>query len=270
MNLTNEATLAIGSAGSTNGITVTGALVLSTSSGNITQSQIAKVGGTSSFRTSASGATITLSKANLLRGAVSLNTTGTNGDASLTNDLAGGLILGASNVGGNLTVVSTLGNLTQSGSTSLTVSGTSSFTTSGSNATITLTNAANALTGAVALNGNGNASLTNSVSGTGTVLAASTVGGNLTVTGLDAFGITQTGALMVSGASSFTDTAGGRRSNLSTSTNALTGAVALNGNGNASLTNSVSGTGTVLAASTVGGNLTVTGLDTFGITQTGA
>src|SRR5262249_35266212 len=119
--------------------------------------------------TSGTNATIALNNANLLSGAVSLNTSGSGGNASLTNNVA--TQLAASNVGGNLTVVSTLGNLTQSGA--LTVSGTSSFTTSGTNATITLTNASNALSGAVSLNtsgSSGNASLTNNVA---TQLAAS-------------------------------------------------------------------------------------------------
>ncbi len=56
--------------------------------GNLTQSGVLTVGGTSSFTTSASNATITLGSANLLTGAVSLTTTGSSGNASLTNDLA--------------------------------------------------------------------------------------------------------------------------------------------------------------------------------------
>jgi hypothetical protein len=97
-------------------------------------------------------------------------------------------VLGASNVGGNLTVTDSVGNLTQSGV--LTVGGTSSFTTSAANATITLNNT-NLLTGAVSLNTSGtsgNAQLTNAVA---TVLGASTLGGNLTV---------QTDSISVSGA----------------------------------------------------------------------
>ena len=135
------------------------------------------VAGTSSFTTSANNATITLTNAgNLLTGAASLNTIGT-GSASLTNNLAGGLVLGTSSIGGALTVVSTLGNLTQTGV--LTVGTTSSFTTSAPDATITL-NSANLLTGAASLNtaGTGSASLTNAKA---TVLGASNVGGNLTV-----------------------------------------------------------------------------------------
>src|SRR5260370_40264551 len=86
------------------------------------------VAGTSSFTTSATDATITLTSANLLSGAASLTTSGANGNASLTNAKA--TVLGASNVGGNLTVTDTVGNFTQNGV--LTVGGTSSFTTSGS------------------------------------------------------------------------------------------------------------------------------------------
>src|SRR5262249_37298642 len=109
------------------------------------------------------------------------------GNASLTNAKA--TVLGASNVGGNLTVTDSVGNLTQSGM--LTVGGTSSFTTSATDATITRTNAGNALTGAVSLNTSGtggNAQLTNALA---TVLGASTLGGNLTV---------QTDSISVSGA----------------------------------------------------------------------
>ena len=103
-----------------------------------------------------------------MTGAASLTTSGANGNASLTNNQA--TVLGASSVGGNLTVVSTLGNLTQSGV--LTVTGTSSFTTAATDATITL-NSANLLTGAASLTtsgANGNASLTNAKA---TVLGAS-------------------------------------------------------------------------------------------------
>ena len=141
--------------------------------GNLTQTGVLTVTGTSSFTTSAADATITLNSANLLTGAASLNTNGAAGNASLTNAMAGGLILGASNVGSNLTVMSTLGNLTQTGV--LTVAGTSSFTTSATNADIILTGA-NLLTGAVSLNtvgATGNASLTNNVAG-GLVLGTST------------------------------------------------------------------------------------------------
>src|SRR5215813_7982259 len=116
--------------------------------GNLTQTGALTVAGTSSFTTSATDATITLTNTgNLLTGAASLNTSGASGNASLTNNRA--TVLGASNVGGNLAVTDRVGNLTQGGV--LTVGGTSSFTTSATDATITLTNNSNALTGAVSL-----------------------------------------------------------------------------------------------------------------------
>ena len=94
-------------------------------------------------------------------------------------------MLGASNVGGNLTVTDTLGNLTKTGCYA--VARTSSFTTSAANTTMTL-NSANLLTGAVALSTNGatgDASLTNAKA---TVLDTTNIGGNLTVT--DSVGVT--------------------------------------------------------------------------------
>ena len=101
------------------------------------------VTGASSFTTSAANTAIALTNAgNLLTGAVSLNTSGAAGTLQLTNGSA--TVLGASNVGGSLTVTDTVGNLTQTAA--LTVGGTSSFTTSAANATITLTNIGNQLT----------------------------------------------------------------------------------------------------------------------------
>src|SRR5208282_5549643 len=150
---------------------VSGNLVVVNMTGNLTQSGALTVAGTSSFTNVAPNGTIVLeNSANALTGAVSLNTTGAGGDASLTNDAAGGTVLGTSSVGGNLSVLQFGGNLTQSGA--LTVGGTSSF--AAANGTIVLTNAANALSGAVSLVtvGSplvGNASLTNDAAG-GTVL----------------------------------------------------------------------------------------------------
>jgi len=46
------------------------------------------VTGTSTFTTSAANATITLTQANLFTGAVSMNTNGASGNASLTNNQA--------------------------------------------------------------------------------------------------------------------------------------------------------------------------------------
>ncbi|HZK90680.1 MAG TPA: filamentous hemagglutinin N-terminal domain-containing protein, partial [Stellaceae bacterium] len=247
-------------------------LTVEDTTGSISQTGALTVSGGgvgASFKTDAANQTIMLNGAtNVLSVPVTLNTAG--GDASLTN--SGGTNLAASTIHGNLSVEDTTGNISQSGT--LTVTGTSSFTTDTSTKTIAL-NTTNALTGAVSLTTNGadaNASLSNSVSGTGTVLGTSMVGGGLTVTDSDAFGITQTGALTVGGTSSFTaKTAAGSEINL-TAANALTGAITLdNGTqtGGVSLSNAVTGTGTVLASVKTGGNLTVTDGDAFGITQSG-
>ena len=260
VNFTDSIGLSIGAVAGTNGVTAT-TLTLLDSGGNISQTQVISVTGTSSFTTSASNATIALNSANALAGAVSLNTSGTSGNASLTNNQA--TQLGASNVGGNLIIIDSIGSLTQSGV--LTVGGTSSFTTSASNATIALTQA-NLLTGAVSLNTNGttgNASLTNNQA---TVLGASTVNGNLIV--IDSIGnLTQSGVLTVTGTSSFTTSASNATITLG-SANLLTGAVSLNTSGttgNASLTNNKA---TQLGASNVGGNLII--IDSTGnLTQTG-
>src|SRR5262249_27228458 len=156
--------------------------------------------------------------------------------------------LAASSIGRNLVVTDRIGNLTQTGA--LTVAGTSSFTTSAANATITLNNA-NLLTGAASLNTSGtggDASLTNAKA---TVLAASNIGGNLTVT--DKVGnLLQTGGLTVAGTSSFTTSATDATITLTNTGNLLTGAASLNTSGtggNASLTNNRA---TVLEASNVG------------------
>jgi hypothetical protein len=126
----------------------------------------------------------------------------------------------------------------------LTVGGASSFSAI---TTIDLASSPNQLTGAVALNAGGNASLRNELS---TTLAASTVGGNLTVT--SGSSLAESGVLTVTGTSSFT---GPTSIDLSTSINQLGGAVALLSTGDTALHNGVA---TTLATSTVGGNLRVT------------
>ncbi len=126
---------------------------------------------------------------NNFSGPVIFNNTGASNNVQFLNSnaLATNTILGASSIGGNLTVGAT-NPISQTGA--LTVGGTSSFT-AGSNAII-LTQA-NALTGAVSLNnsGNNNVTLTNSILLT---MGASNVGnGTLSLTGA---GITQIGAIV--------------------------------------------------------------------------
>ena len=244
---------------------VGGSLTVS-SAGNLTQTAtgILTVGGTSSFTTSVSGAAITLTNANLLTGAVSLNTSGASGNASLTNNLP--TQLDTSTVGGNLTVTDQTGALTQTAGI-LTVGGNSVFNNTDATAAGTITlNSANLLSGTVALNtaGSNAASLTNNLP---TQLDTSNVGGNLTVT--DQTGaLTQTaGILTVGGNSVFNNTDATAAGTITlNSANLLSGTVALNtaGSNAASLTNNLP---TQLDTSNVGGDLTVTD-QTGALTQT--
>jgi MBG domain (YGX type)/Repeats of unknown function (DUF5649) len=113
VSLTNARATVLGAS------TVGGNLTVTDTVGNLTQTGVLTVAGTSSFTTSGNNADIVLNNANLLAGAVSLNTTGTTGTASLTN--ASATILGASNVGGSLTVqtdsISVTGAVNASGQT---------------------------------------------------------------------------------------------------------------------------------------------------------
>ena len=127
-------------------------------------------------------------------GTVQLTTNGS-GNATVVNDA--GLTFAASTVGRNLVATATTGDILDSGV--LTVAGTSSFTTSQNNADITL-NDTNALTGTVALNTTG--STGNALVDNGTTalnLAASSVGGNLTLTSGHASGIIDSGTVTVGG-----------------------------------------------------------------------
>ena len=264
LSTTSDASITNNVATSLAASSVGGNLTIVDSTGNLTATGVLTVGGASSFTTTTTDATISLSTNNALTGAVTLNTTGTAGNASLTNHAA--TSLAASSIGGTLTVLDTAGNLSQAGA--LTVGGASSFTTTTTNATITLTSATNALSGGVTLGTTGatsSASLTNNVA---TSLAFASVQGTLTI--IDSTGnLSQTGALHVGGASSFTTTATDATITLTTAANTLTGAVTLGTtgtNGNVSLTNNVA---TSLAASTIGGTLTV--VDSTGnLSQAGA
>ncbi len=210
------------------------------SGGTITQAVGAIISGTTLTTSSVGGTTLT--RANTVSNFNATNIT--SGNISFTN--SGALnITGIAQSVGNLTIANT-GAITQSGA--MTVSGTSSFT-AGANP-ITLTTATNSLTGAITFSNSGSnaVQLTNNRA---TSLAASTVGQNLTITSVGA--ITQTGALVVPGTSSFT--AGANAITLG-SANSFTGAITLSNSGanNVSLTNSLA---TILAASTIGQNLTL-------------
>ena len=183
-------------------------------------------------------------------GTVQLTTNG-NGAATVVNDAR--LDFAASTVGGNLAATATTGNIVDSGV--LTVTGTSSFTTSQNNADIYLNNT-NAFTGAVSLNttgSSGHAIVDNGI--TALNLAASSVGGYLTLTSGHASGITDSGTVTVGGNLIATTDANNGVINLGTL--AVDGTVQLTTNGNGAAT-VVNDARLDFAASTVGGNLAAT------------
>jgi len=252
VSLTNSGNTVLGAS------SIGGGLTVDETTGGISENGVLTVTGISSFTTdNLTGRTIVLNATNNMNGAVSFTTNGAGGSVSLTNS---GTILGASNIGGDFTLLNTTGTITQTAA--LSVTGNSSFTTSSGAGAITL-NAANTFTGTLFFSGNGAVSLTNAASGSTQLLSGSHAGGVLTVSSQG--DVTESGPITVSGTSSFTSANG--NITLTDGNNALTGAVALNSsNGNSSLTDNVA---TKLAASTVGGNLTV--VDNVGnMTQTGA
>ncbi len=128
-------------------------------------------------------------------------------------------------MGNNLTIVSG-GALSQTGA--LVVPGTSTFSAGANAINLTTNGTSNSFTGAITLSNSGaNAvTLTNSIA---TVLAASTVGNNLTIT--SGGNISQTGTLVVPGTSSFG--AGAHAIDLTTNgaSNSFTGAITLSNSG---------------------------------------
>ena len=126
-------------------------LIATATTGNIVDSGVLTIAGTSSFTTSQNNADIILNNANAFTGTVALNTTGSSGNATVVD--ASGLNLAASTVGGNLIATATTGNIVDSGV--LTIAG-YFFIHHGCKITRTITlDLANVLTGTVALNTSG-------------------------------------------------------------------------------------------------------------------
>ena len=226
---------------------VGGNLVATAATGNMTDAATVTVGGNSTFGTSASGATITLDTL-AAAGVIIANTLGAAGNASITN--ATGVILGASSVGGNMTVVATTGNITDSGT--VTVGGNASYTTAQANDDIFVDQ--QAITGTVALSTNGAAADATITNASGIDFAASGIGRNLVATASTG-NITDGAAVTVGGNGSFTTS--GANADITLDAAAVTGSISVNtsgATGNASVTHA---TGVDLGASTVGGGLTV-------------
>ncbi|WP_322745273.1 CHAT domain-containing protein [Coleofasciculus sp. LEGE 07081] len=163
--------------------TISGDLIV-TANGNISDSDQLTVDGISNFTTTADGADIELDTL-AATGSITLNTTGLDGNAIVTNNQA--VNLNTSNIGGNLAVTAN-GNISDSGQ--VTVNGSSNFTTIADGADVELDTLA--ATGSINLNttgSDGNATLTNNQA---IDLGVSSVGGNLSVTAT-------TGAISTSG-----------------------------------------------------------------------
>ncbi|MEK9627603.1 MAG: hypothetical protein VW455_01130, partial [Nitrospinota bacterium] len=247
-----------------------------TGGGGITDSGVITVSGTSSYNSDVAGQVITLdTTTNAMTGAVSITHTGA-ANVTIDNGVTA-LNLGTVSVGQNFSATSG-SPISQSGS--LTVAGTATFTTDTGDTNITLDNTSNAITGAITFitqsSGTNNADITLdngstaiSLAGFTTegdlslrsdaaiALAGHTVNGNLVVTS-DAGAITQSGALTVTGTSSFTTTAAGNSITLNTATNALTGAVSFSTSGTGDVTIDNGTTALNLGTVTVGQNLLVT------------
>ena len=132
----------------------------------------------------------------------------THGTGNATGVNASTFHFGANNsgmtVGGNLSVTSTTGDITDGwGNATHTVAGTTTLTTSANNRTITLDNTNNAFTGALTITTNDNsgtdADVTIDAGTTALILAASTIDGDLTVRSGNASGITDSGTVTVGG-----------------------------------------------------------------------
>ena len=225
-----------------------GALLLTTGN-SITDSGTVTVGADLSVNTDANNGSINLGTL-AVDGKLQLITHGS-GSATVVNDA--GLHFVGSTIGGGLSATATTGNIidtqnyndtyrNQTLGTALTVAGPSSFTTSANNATITLDDSSNALTGTVTLTtrgASGNATVDNGT--TALSIGSASVGGNLTLTSGNASGITDNGRPVTVGGN-LSATTDANNGSIDLETLAVDGAVALktHGTGNATVVNDTS------------------------------
>ncbi|HEY8879786.1 MAG TPA: autotransporter-associated beta strand repeat-containing protein [Roseateles sp.] len=273
---TSSANLDLGSG------SVTGALVVNSGGGDVTQTGALTVTGTTGISSGAGD--ITLTQANNLQGAVSLTTTGatqiSNGSGNAltlgtlsTHALTVGtsnaaLNLGSGTVTGNLSAASSGGSISQGGA--LTVTGTTGLNAGAGDITLT---SANNLQGVVTLTSTGTSQLDNgshalslgtlsthdlslTTSNADIDLGSGTVTGALSVT-TGGGAVTQSGALTVTGTSSVN--AGAGNITLTTANNNLQGAISLTSSGTTQVGN---GSGHALTLGTLniqGLNVSTTG-----------
>jgi hypothetical protein len=180
--------------------------------------------------------------------------------------MATSLIGGPAGWGGALPATATTGNITESGAITTGANGSSFSAAAG---TIDLSTQANSLSGLGTAGNDAFASGANLlVRNVGAIqLGTSTIPGKLVLIS-DTGGITETGVLTTGATgNSFTASAANQNIDLSTSTNAFTGTVALNTSGTG--TAAIKAAALNFGASTIGGALTATAT-TGGITESGA
>jgi trimeric autotransporter adhesin len=244
LSLRDATGINIGTAATVSGVN-TGAGVFSLqANGNVTQTQSIT---TALFGFNVSGGNDVI--LNDVNNAIS-TTGGLANDISITNSIAIDLNGITTSGGGNFSLTTSDDNVTSS---AITVTGTTTINTG--NGSVTMTNVGNNLVGAISLNtssATGAVQITNNATA-GTVLAASTVGGDLIIVQRDGTNatITQTGALTVGGQASFTNEETAR--------------------GDVTVDNTGAVGGTVLGAgtTTVAGDYTLAA-SAGGVTQTGA
>ncbi|MCM2308168.1 MAG: hypothetical protein NDI91_11980, partial [Sulfuritalea sp.] len=214
-----------------------------TAAGAITDSGNLSIAGTTTVTPGAGNSIILDQAGNNFGGAFSV----TNGGNVTVVD-ASALNLGAIGITGDLTATATTGDISNTGA--LTIGGNSSFTANAVGASIGVANAGNNFTGTVAFGGVGGLANVTVVDVTALDLQATTLSGNLNVT---AAGMTNSGALSVTGTTSLT--AGAGNDITLDSGNNFGGAVTVVSGNNVTLND----TGAIdLAASTVSGNLVIT------------
>ena len=201
--------------------TVRGNLVATATTGNIIDTGVLTISGTSTFTTSQSNDDITLGSVNVLTGAVTLNTSGSTGHAVVDNGTTA-LDIAASSVGGDLTLTSGhASGITDSGN--VTVGGNLIATTDANSGVIDMGTLRVDGTVALTTDGDGDATVVND-----TLLdfANSTVRGNLVATATTGH-IIDTGTLTITGAAKFITTAGNKNIELNSASNAFASEVTM-------------------------------------------
>ena len=236
---------------------VGGNLNVTANVGGIVDSGTVTVAGTGGFRSQQANEDVVLDQLNV-SGAISLLTTGPNGDATIINTTQ--VDLAASDVGGNLDVTATTDGIVDSGTT--TVAGTSDFTSleSGADVLLDQLNVSGSIS-VLTTGPDGDATLVNAV---GIDFSDSVIDGRLTAAATTG-GITDSGMTLVSGDASFTTLQNGQSIGLNQL--GVDGSISLHTgtDGDATIVNK---TAIDLAASAIDGALSVTAT-TGSITDSG-